>query len=304
MPGDNANQAIDVEEEQPAAGPDREAGGGNADSKPSKSDRKRLASRRKKLLLIAGVLLALVGAGYYIHNALRYEDTDDAQVDGHVMPLSAKINGQIQQVYVIEGQLVHAGDVLVVIDPKDYKVASLQAQLIWPMPKLHAASSHFNVPITSASAFRGFDSAKTAVKNAEAGVDRGRTEPANPPKRRLSRHKRTLQRRTQTLSATSNSSRKKTFLANNTTQALRPHSQSGRSESAPAGVQPDEQAVQQVRESYCKPKTTSQRTNRSSAGLAGSRSNAACSRCAGLATKGSAWTGRDEPQLHHHSLSG
>jgi len=170
MPGNNTNHAIDVEEEQPAAVPDREAGGGNADSKPSKSDRKRLASRHKKPLLIAGVLLALIGAGYYIHNALLYEDTDDAQVDGHIMPLSAKISGQVQQVNVIEGQVVHAGDVLVVIDPRDYKVASLQAVANLADAEASAAGSHFNVPITSASAFSGLDSAQAAVKNAEAGV--------------------------------------------------------------------------------------------------------------------------------------
>ena len=170
MPGNNKNYAIDVEEEQPDAAPDSEAGGGKAESKPSKSDRKRPISRRNKLLLIAGVLLVLVGAGYFFHNAFLYEDTDDAQVDGHIMPLSTKISGQVQQVNVIQGQVVHAGDVLVVIDPKDYKVASLQAIANLADAQASAASSHFNVPITSANAFSGLDSAQAAVKNAEAGV--------------------------------------------------------------------------------------------------------------------------------------
>jgi len=43
---------------------------------------------------IAVILLAvLLAAGYFIRNAFRYENTDDAQVDGHIMPLSARING-------------------------------------------------------------------------------------------------------------------------------------------------------------------------------------------------------------------
>jgi membrane fusion protein (multidrug efflux system) len=170
MSGNNKNRAIDVEEEQPAAAPDREAGGEKAESKPGKSGSKSSRPRSKKLLIIAGSLLVLVGAGYFIHNALLYEDTDDAQVDGHIMPLSAKISGQVQQVNVIEGQVVHAGDVLVIIDPKDYKVASLQAAATLADAEASAASSHFNVPITSASAFSGLDSAQAAVKNAEAGV--------------------------------------------------------------------------------------------------------------------------------------
>jgi membrane fusion protein, multidrug efflux system len=95
---------------------------------------------------------------------------DDAQVDGHIMPLSTKISGQVQQVNVIEGQVVHAGDVLVVIDPKDYKVAQEQATANLADAEASAASSHYNVPIASASAFSGLDSAQAAVKNAEAGV--------------------------------------------------------------------------------------------------------------------------------------
>ena len=45
-------------------------------------------------------MLVAVAAGYFAWNAFRYEDTDDAQVDGHVMPLSARINGHIKEVLV------------------------------------------------------------------------------------------------------------------------------------------------------------------------------------------------------------
>jgi membrane fusion protein (multidrug efflux system) len=171
MPGNNENHIIDLDEEQPVTVRDPEADADKAEIKPSKPGGKSSASSRKKLLIIiAAALLVLVGAGYFIHNALLYEDTDDAQVDGHIMPLSAKISGQVQQVNVIEGQVVHAGDVLVVIDPKDYKVASLQAAANLADAEASASSSHFNVPITFASAFSGLDSAQAAVKNAEAGV--------------------------------------------------------------------------------------------------------------------------------------
>ena len=173
MPNRKGSHTIDVDEEQPAPATarDAEAEAGKAGTETDKSGTKSPGSRRKKLLLIiAAALLVLVGAGYFIYDAFLYEDTDDAQVDGHIMPLSAKISGQVQQVNVIEGQVVHAGDVLVVIDPKDYKVASLQAVANLADAEASAASSHFNVPITSASAFSGLDSAQAAVKNAEAGV--------------------------------------------------------------------------------------------------------------------------------------
>jgi membrane fusion protein (multidrug efflux system) len=87
-----------------------------------------------------------------------------------VMPLSSGINGQIQEVRVIEGQLVHAGDVLVVVDPKDYKVAVDQAKANLAEAEASAAGSIWSVPVTTATAWSGLDSAQTAVYNTEAGV--------------------------------------------------------------------------------------------------------------------------------------
>ena len=173
MPNKNGTNTVDVDEERPA--PDtaqgNEAEAKKAETMPSKPGAKSSGSRRKKLLLIiAASLLVLVGAGYFIHNALLYEDTDDAQVDGHIMPLSAKISGLVQQVNVVEGQVVHAGDVLVIIDLRDYQVASLQSTANLADAEASAAGSHYNVAIASASAFSGLDSAQAAVKNAEAGV--------------------------------------------------------------------------------------------------------------------------------------
>ena len=120
---------------------------------------------------IAAILLAVsLGAGYFIRSAFRYEDTDDAQVDGHIMPLSSRINGYVLEVPVIEGQLVHAGDLLVTIDPKDYKIAVDQAEATLADSQSSAASALFNVPITSVTTQSNLDSAGTAVLNAQAGL--------------------------------------------------------------------------------------------------------------------------------------
>jgi membrane fusion protein (multidrug efflux system) len=86
------------------------------------------------------------------------------------MPLSARISGQIKEVFVIEGQVVHAGDVLVTIDPQDYQVAADQAQANLTDAFATAASSHWNVPITAVTVRSNLDSAKTAVANAEAAL--------------------------------------------------------------------------------------------------------------------------------------
>jgi membrane fusion protein (multidrug efflux system) len=125
-----------------------------------------VGARAAALLLLAFVI---VGGGLFLWNSLAWESTDDAQVDGHIMPLSARINGYVLEVPVIEGQLVHAGDVLVTIDPKDYKIALEQAQATFEDAQASAASSRFNIPITSVTTHSNVDSASTAVENAEAG---------------------------------------------------------------------------------------------------------------------------------------
>src|SRR5271163_3098128 len=122
---------------------------------------------------LAGFIIFLVvvlGAVHFIRNAFLFETTDDAQVDGHIMPLSARISGYVQEVPVMEGQLVHAGDVLVTIDPQDYKVSVNQAEAAFADAVASAASSRYNVPITSVTTQSNLESAGTAVINAQAGL--------------------------------------------------------------------------------------------------------------------------------------
>ena len=166
MPNSNGTQAIEADEKQTVAVVDHEAPGSQSKEEPDKHS----TPYRKTVLAIAAAMVVAVAGGYFAWNAFRYEDTDDAQVDGHVMQLSTRINGQIKDVYVVEGQLVHAGDALVTLDPMDYKIAEAQAQANLADALATAASSHWKVPITSVTVQSDLDSAKTAVLNAGAAV--------------------------------------------------------------------------------------------------------------------------------------
>jgi membrane fusion protein (multidrug efflux system) len=172
MSSNNLSQTAEADEQQAVSMQVREPagaqsnGGGNAEDASKAAKR----SRSKRALIISVAAVAVIATTYFVWNAYRYEDTDDAQVDGHVMPLSAKISGQIEGVHVIEGQFVHASDVLVTIDPADYNVAAEQAHANLANALATAASSHWSVPITSTTVQSTLDSAKTAVANAEAGL--------------------------------------------------------------------------------------------------------------------------------------
>jgi len=148
-----------VDEELPVKGDER------GDREP-----RRTSAGTKKFVAAVACLLVAIAAAIFIHRALLYADTDDAQVQGHIMPLSARVSGQVLKVNFEQGQMVHAGDVLVEIDPKDYKVAREQAAADLADAVDTALSSRLNVPIASASAFSALDSEQAAVKNAEAGI--------------------------------------------------------------------------------------------------------------------------------------
>jgi len=169
FPNRDGREAL-LDRVQPAAEESRESESSPANGPDTKETGKLATSRRKILAIsIAAVVIGIAGA-YFVSNAFHYEDTDDAQVDGHIMPLSARVTGQVERVNFIEGQIVHAGDVMVIIDPEDYQVATDQAVANLVNAEATSASSHDSVPITSASAFSGLDSAQAAVEDAQAGV--------------------------------------------------------------------------------------------------------------------------------------
>ena len=67
-------------------------------------------------LLRVLVVLAVIGVAIFWWQSRKYEDTDDAQVDGYIYPISARVSGHVTKVNVEEGQFVKAGTVLVEID--------------------------------------------------------------------------------------------------------------------------------------------------------------------------------------------
>src|SRR6185437_8998286 len=99
------------------------------------------AHPRAKWILLA-IIIIVVGVGYAVwsYYASR-ESTDDAQIDGHIVPISARVGGTVEKVNVDDNQYVEAGTVLVQLDPTDYQVAvdRARAELQDAMASLQAA---------------------------------------------------------------------------------------------------------------------------------------------------------------------
>jgi membrane fusion protein, multidrug efflux system len=83
----------------------------------------------KRVLAAVLLLLVLGAAAPFAWNYLQsYESTDDAQIDGHIDPLSSRINGTVIQVYAEDDDRVRKGQLLVEIDPRDYEVTVERAR--------------------------------------------------------------------------------------------------------------------------------------------------------------------------------
>lgn len=126
---------------------------------------------RARLVVLAVTALLIAGGIYLWIQHITWESTDDAQVQGHIMPLSPRIGGNIQQVNVEEGQRVKAGDVLVAIDPTDYQVALARAQAELQDAQAQGRAANTNVPITSVTTSSQVSAAQADVNNAQAGID-------------------------------------------------------------------------------------------------------------------------------------
>jgi membrane fusion protein (multidrug efflux system) len=83
--------------------------------------------RAKWVLLVVLLLIAFAVIAVWRYYAAR-ESTDDAQVDAHIAPISARVSGTAIAVNVDDNYRVKAGEVLVQLDPKDYQVALAQAK--------------------------------------------------------------------------------------------------------------------------------------------------------------------------------
>jgi membrane fusion protein (multidrug efflux system) len=122
-------------------------------------------------IVIIIVLLVLVSGGYmfWLHLS-KFESTDDAEVDGQIYAISSRITGHVIDVKVEDEQEVKTGDVLVVLDPKDYEVAVAKARADLADAVATYQSNRSDVPITSTNTQSTLTTANSARLDASAGV--------------------------------------------------------------------------------------------------------------------------------------
>jgi len=127
-------------------------------------------SKRTRTLIVVVAVVVLLGSALVWRYLARFESTDDAQVDVHLYPVSARVSGYVLKVNVDDNQYVQQGTVLVEIDPKDYELAAARAQADLANAEATAQSLRITVPITSVNTASQLQSTASDVDASNAGI--------------------------------------------------------------------------------------------------------------------------------------
>ncbi|WP_036476765.1 HlyD family secretion protein [Myxosarcina sp. GI1] len=155
---------------------------------------KKSGKKPSKILIWAAVGIGAIGAsvfGYrWWHYASTHETTDDAYVTGHVHQISSRIPGTVTEVDVNDNQQVNTGELLVKLDPGDYRVAVSKAEAALATAQGQANAAKANISLASettkatstqaqgdiSDATANIATAKAAVSGAKSGIGSAKAE--------------------------------------------------------------------------------------------------------------------------------
>jgi len=128
-------------------------------------------SRAIKLLVLLALLVAVGAGSKYLWDYVdSYESTDDAQIEGHLNGISSRISGTVIAVHFENNQRVTAGEALVELDPRDYRVALEQAKASMGLAASQLNAERPNVPIIQTSNESVVATSQAKISQAEAAV--------------------------------------------------------------------------------------------------------------------------------------
>lgn len=100
---------------------------------------------KKRYLAIGLGILVAIGVGYFIHETLMFQSTDDAYVETTTVQVAPRVAGQITDVYITDNQRVHEGDLVAKIDDADYIVKVEQAKARYERALLNQTNAKANL---------------------------------------------------------------------------------------------------------------------------------------------------------------
>jgi membrane fusion protein (multidrug efflux system) len=128
---------------------------------------------RKPLILAIASIGAVVAGGFgynWWHYASTHEETDNAAVAGHIHQVSSRIDGTVSEIEVNDNELVHQGELLVKLDPRDLQAKAQQAQAALEAAKRQANAAQATIPLAAETTQAKTTQAQGDVKASIAAI--------------------------------------------------------------------------------------------------------------------------------------
>jgi membrane fusion protein (multidrug efflux system) len=126
---------------------------------------------KKPFLILGGVIVVFAAVtGIYLVVTANQEATDDAQVEADVVPVAARVSGQIAKRLVEDNQRVKKGDLLIQIDDADFAAREKQAEAELETAHAQAAAADSQVQVVEANAKGGLQTARAIYSGSSVGV--------------------------------------------------------------------------------------------------------------------------------------
>jgi len=125
-------------------------------------------------ILIAAAALAVLGGAAYWYHGTFYEDTDDAQIDGYISNVSARVGGTVVAIHVEDNQPVSQGQLLVELDPTDLRVARDSARAALAQAEAQLRAEQSTTSVTEMSSETLVTTSSSELLSGQAGVAEAR----------------------------------------------------------------------------------------------------------------------------------
>jgi membrane fusion protein (multidrug efflux system) len=137
---------------------------------------RRVRQVNRKLAIFGGLLLIIAAGVFLWVRGWDRVSTDDAQVDGHIVPVSSKIYSNVVQVLVNDNQQVKQGQVLVRLDPRDYQAKADQARAAVAVAESQARSANVGVPLIRETTQSSTSSAEAELGAMQADYEQSKAD--------------------------------------------------------------------------------------------------------------------------------
>jgi membrane fusion protein (multidrug efflux system) len=155
---------------------DHDKGKDEDDGKDKDDGPEKPKSRLPIIILIAVAVLALIGGLIYWFMTRNQVDTDDAYTEGNAVSIAPKVSGYVVENRINDNVFVHAGDLLLKIDPRDYIVARDQAQASLDAALAQQATAEVDLQTTQVRAPANLAQAEAQLAQARASLDQSEND--------------------------------------------------------------------------------------------------------------------------------